>query len=458
MTGKAESEERPSLIERGLGLVTEVRAGEGTTALLMGLNLFLLLAAYYVIKPVREALMLVDDQGAEYKSYMSAVIGVGLLFAVPAYTAFAKRVPRNRLVVTVTLFFASHLVLFYFISLPYRDQLWLALLFYFWVGIFNMMVVAQLWAFANDLYTAEAGARIFPLIGVGASVGSLAGSIYGIATRGSDVFEALLGAALMLVLVAALSQFVHRREIDRETKEAKPEPKPKSGGGGGAFELVFKTPYLRLIAIFTVLFTLVNTNGEFMIGTLVYEWGLGVETAGMLPEGMDRTALIKAWFDEFYLWVNGAGVILQLFIVSRLVKYGGLKIAFFVLPVIALLDATVVAFLPMLAVLRYGKIAENSLDYSLNNTVRNMLWLPTTREMKYRAKQAIDTFFVRMGDVGSAGFVFIMANQLGLGIRAFAITNAVMIIGWLAVIVLILRQNEKLMAEQKKETEGEKEE
>ena len=116
--------------------------------------------------------------------------------------------------------------------------------------------------------------------------------------------------------------------------------------------------------------------------------------------------------------------------------------------VVALLDASMVAIILALAILRVGKIAENSLDYSLNNTVRNMLWLPTTKEMKYRAKQAIDSFFVRIGDVGSAAFVFVMADQLDLGVRAFAIANAVMIVGWIVVAVAILKKRQEFLAEQ----------
>ncbi|MCB9597644.1 MAG: translocase [Sandaracinaceae bacterium] len=435
-------------MERALGLVTEVRAGEGGTALLMTLNLFLLLGAYYVIKPIRESLILAMESGAQYKSYMSAVIAVGLLFAVPAYSAYAKRVPRNRLVVSVTLFFASNLVLFYLASLSDTIRPWLGLLFFFWVGIFNMMVVAQLWAFANDLYDEEQGKRIFPLIGVGASVGSLAGSIYGIATRGTSVYVMMLAAAGMLAVVAALSQVVHRREIDRASRRPTPSTPPPKDGGGGAFELVFKTRYLLLIAIFTSLFTLVNTNGEFMVGSLVGGWASELDAAGQLPDGMDKSAFIKSWFDVFFFWVNGVGVVLQLFVVSRVVKYGGLWVAFFILPVVALLDASMVAIILALAILRVGKIAENSLDYSLNNTVRNMLWLPTTKEMKYRAKQAIDSFFVRIGDVGSAAFVFVMADQLDLGVRAFAIANAVMIVGWIVVAVAILKKRQELLAEQ----------
>lgn len=436
-----------SFVERALGLVTEVRAGEGTTALLLTLNLFLLLAAYYVLKPIREALILAMESGAEYKSYMSAVIALGLLVAVPAYSAFAQRVPRNRLVVTVTLFFASHLVLFYLANLSDAIRPWLGLVFFFWIGIFNMMVVAQLWAFANDLYTEEQGKRIFPLIGVGASVGSAAGSAYGIATRGTDVYVMMLAAAGMLVVVAALSQVIHRRELAREEERESKAP-PQAASRAGAFGLVFKTPYLLLIAVFSLLFTLVNTNGGYIMDSLVGDWAAETEAAGRLPAGTDISAFIKAFYDEFYFWVNSAGVLLQLFVVSRIVKYFGMRGAFLIFPVVALLDATLITILPALAIVQYGKIVENSLDYSLNNTVRNMLWLPTTKDMKYRAKQAIDSFFVRMGDVGSAAFVFVMADRLELGVRWFAIANVVMVVAWLAVAFAILKQRERLLAEQ----------
>ncbi len=134
--------------------------------------------------------------------------------------------------------------------------------------------------------------------------------------------------------------------------------------------------------------------------------------------------------------------------VSRLIKHGGLKVAFFVLPFIALGDATAILIVPVLGILFVGKIAENSTDYSVNNTVRNLLWLPTTQAMKYKAKQAIDTFFVRMGDVSSAVLVFLGAGLSAWTVRHFAGTNLVLIALWVVVAVLILRENKKLHEEQ----------
>ena len=97
---------------------------------------------------------------------------------------------------------------------------------------------------------------------------------------------------------------------------------------------------------------------------------------------------IVGFYGDFYTYVNVAGFVLQTFVVSRIIRYGGMKLAFFVLPVLILCGAGLVAIFPILAVMRVSKIAENSTDYSLNNTLRHMLWLPTTTEMKYKAKLA----------------------------------------------------------------------
>ncbi len=479
-------------LDKALGLFTEVRGGEGPSALLLALNVFLLLTAYYFIKPVREALILAMPSGAEYKSYMGGAIAIALLFAVPAYARFAGKMPRNRLVVGVTLFFVSHLGVFYLLSnipaaLPY-----MGLLFYLWVGIFNMMVVAQFWAFANDIYDEDQGKRLFPLIGIGASVGAAAGSkIAGLLIEPLGVYQMLLLAGALLGGCAFLSQVVHVRESRRS--EAAPVAKPvedykpavkEPKESKGAFAMVFKYRYLTLLAAFSLIFTFVNTNGEYLLGKLIKKDAVTVAAATVTPEkaqawltdSPDNLAKAKATYDEdpsafdgrpfeavkgevalnivkgdtigrhigtsfsnFFFYVNILGVLLQMFVVSRLVKYAGFKVSFFILPAIALLDAAALVVLPTLAVLRIGKTAENATDYSLNNTLRNMLWLPTTRDMKYKAKQAVDTFFVRMGDVASALLV-VLGALLAWQVREFAIVNVVLVGVWLVVAAAIIKE------------------
>jgi AAA family ATP:ADP antiporter len=157
--------------------------------------------------------------------------------------------------------------------------------------------------------------------------------------------------------------------------------------------------------------------------------------------------MFTSWYGDFYLYVNVAGVVLQSFAVSRIVKWGGIRVALFIFPAVALLGASAVLVVPVLAVLRSAKIAENSVDYSVNNTVRNMLWLPTTKAMKYQAKQAVDTFFVRMGDVSSAVIVFLVANLMNVGdVRVFAGANVVFVLALLVVAAAIVREQKVLKA------------
>jgi AAA family ATP:ADP antiporter len=122
---------------------------------------------------------------------------------------------------------------------------------------------------------------------------------------------------------------------------------------------------------------------------------------------------------------------MQLFVVSRVVKYLGIGWAVMILPFISLSAYSVLAFIPILRAVLTAKVFENSTDYSLNNTVRNMLFLPCTYEEKFSAKQAIDSFFVRMGDVLSAMLVFFGTNIIQLEARTFAAVNAALVLIWL---------------------------
>jgi AAA family ATP:ADP antiporter len=432
------NDERTTL-ERLLRVVTEVRRGEGVLSLTLALNVFLLLTAYYLIKPVREALILAMESGAEYKSYMSAVIALALVFAVPAYARFVDKLPRLRLVVGVTLFFASHLVLFFLASLvePLRRNM--GLVFFVWIGIFNMMVVAQLWSFANDLFTEEQGTRLFALVALGASLGAALGSkVAGWLVEPLGVYALLLVSAAILVGCAFLFVVSERLSVDFRTRHsqepalmfAAKERHAKRERPRGAFALVVRNRYLLAIALFTLVFSWANTNGEYMFGKLVkVAASEAVKSGEIQPDAVGK--FIGRSYADFFFAVNIIGVFLQAVVVSRVAKYGGTGPALFVLPIITLASGLSVLAVPMLAVLRVGKTLENATDYSLNNTVRQMLWLPTTKEMKYKAKQAIDTFFVRTGDVASALLVYVGAELLSWSVRWFAAANVVLAAAWI---------------------------
>ena len=162
----------PSGLRRLAGALLPVRRGELATVAMLTVNVFVLLTCYYVLKVVREPLILLGG-GAELKAYASAGQTLLLLAVVPAFGWLSSRVDRLRLLTTMQLIFIACLVVFYAL-VQAREPIGLA--FYLWLGIFNILVVSNFWSFANDLYTEEQGKRLFAIIGIGASIGAIIGA------------------------------------------------------------------------------------------------------------------------------------------------------------------------------------------------------------------------------------------------------------------------------------------
>jgi ATP:ADP antiporter, AAA family len=440
--------EERSLIDRLLSPFAKVLPGEGATALLFMLNMFLVLTAYSILKPVREALIL-SGGGAEIKSYAGAAIAFLLLFIVPAYSRFASRVRRIWLINGMTLFFISNLILFYFLALA---QIPLGVVFFLWIGIFNLMLTAQFWAFANDVYTEEQGKRLFAIVGFGSSLGAVLG-----AKAAGWLFQPL-GAYLMMLVGAgllAVAMFVcntinqrERQRISKSSPKASVDSQAQSSenplGKAGGFQLVLRDNYLLLIAFMMLVLNLVNTTGEFILGKTVSRLATEMVASGQTG-GLSEEQVIGTFYADYQFWVNLLSALLQLFVVSRILKYVGVGGALFFLPLIALGSYTMMAFFPLLAFIRIGKIAENSTDYSIQNTTRQALFLPTSREAKYKAKTAIDSFFWRTGDALSALLVFV-GSQLAFSIQSFALANILLVILWLALVIGIVREHKKISA------------
>ncbi len=154
--------------------------------------------------------------------------------------------------------------------------------------------------------------------------------------------------------------------------------------------------------------------------------------------GLSVEGVIGGFYSRYFALINVTSLLLQLFVVSRVVKHLGVSTAVTILPALSLLAYNVLAFVPSIWAVLGAKVSEKATDYSLSNTVRNMLFLPCTREEKYSAKQAIDSFFFRMGDVLSAALVF-TGTHIGLTASGFAKVNVVLAAGFLALSVLVGR-------------------
>jgi AAA family ATP:ADP antiporter len=433
-----DAEVKPGALEWLLRPFTEVEPGEAGTALLMFFNLFLLLLGYYVLRTVREPLILAS--GAEVKSYSSAGQALTLMGFVPLYGWFSSQVDRMKLILGFILFFIVTTELFSWsgrAGVPY-----VGVVFYIWVGIFSLATIAQFWSFANDIYRREVGERLFPFIFLGASLGApvgaqVAGRLF---DAGVSPYDIMHVSAATLCVHLALYWVVNRRESRRGTQAATAGT-PLSAAAGG-FQLVFGSSYLRLLALLIVLLNVVNTTGNYIVDRTVVA---AADEAVAANPSLTRDAFIGSFYGDYSFAFSTLGLLLQAFAVSRIVKYLGMAGAILTLPLVALGGYGLIAAGAGLFVMRWAKIAENATDYSVMNTARQLVWLPTTREEKYKAKQAIDTFFVRTGDLLQAALVFAGTTWLGLGARGFALANLVLIAAWLAVAVLLLREYGRIM-------------
>ena len=420
--------------ETFLSLFTRIRPGEGRGILLLGVNGFLLVCAYYILKTLRESMILTEFD-AETKAYAVAAIAVVLFFVVPLYGVLFRNTNRTQLVVVINTFFLVNLVMFYLIS---QSGTSIAFQYYVWIGIFGVMTIAQFWAYATDIYNVRSGQRVFPVIMVAVAIGALAGAKFS-----AYAFPLLGTYGLMLVagLLLTISLFFYR-----PARHAAPEDsrciecefvKPKFESLLGGFAVVLSDYYLRMIALFVVLLNWINSTGEYILSEMVVRWAEGEIASG---SASSKEVLIAWFYGNFNFWVTLFGLVLQTFIVARLLRYLGMPRSLMILPVLSAIGYALIAFIPIFTIVRLVKIVENGTDYSLMSTIRQALLLPTSREVKYEGKTAIDTFFWRFGDLIQGGAIYVGINVYSFGVADLALLNLVLALIWIGVTVMIARQ------------------
>ena len=425
--------------ERVLSLVTRVAPGEGRTAFLFFLHGFLLLASYQVVKALREAFMLAKFS-AETRAYAVALMALVLMIVVPLYGRLRHHLEGAQLLRAVTIFFLVTLPLFAVLA---QNQVPIAFPFFIWVGIYGLMVVSQMWAFAADSFNVRSGQRLFVVIMLGANLGALAGAKF--TQQVADVLSPM-GLMVLATGTLAATLFLPKRERaaipegSRAVEVVRAQPLPKLLGGIG---LVLRDRYLLHMALFVVLLNWINTTGEFILADYVKA---DAEAKVAASGGtLDLGTLITEFYANFHFWVTLISLVIQMFLVSRIYHLVGVRGALLVQPVIVALGYGVLALGPMLGAIpffylvRRIKFAENGVDYSLMNTTRQALFLPVDRDSKYDGKTAIDTFYWRFGDLIQAVGVFIGINVLSWVAHDFALLNFVLAVGWIALAVVMGR-------------------
>jgi AAA family ATP:ADP antiporter len=412
---------------------SDVREGEWHLVLLFFANLFLLLTAYYILKVIREPLILLGG-GAVSRSYARGM-QAGLLFIViPAYSMLANRFEPARLVKWIFGVFVFCLVLFFALG---KLGVGIGFPFFVWLGMFSTLSIAQFWSLANDIMTEAEGKRLFPIIAAGGTLGGILGAQ--IAARAIEwlhphhlmlVAAGLLAGCMLLTHVSHGAGLGHRERV--------PDGPVQERDARGGFALLLGDRYLLLIGLSVLVLNFINTTGDFILAEMVNGKAHALAAAS-------RKHFIGAFYGDFQTWVSVVTAVVQIAVVGRVFKKVGVGGALLFLPLVAVTGYGASAALPLLAVVAAVKVVENSTDYSLQNTIQQTLFLPTSRDAKYKAKSAIDTLSVRLGDLASTGLIFV-GTSLHFRTLSFAVVNVFAGLLWIWIALRLRRRQVALVA------------
>src|SRR5688572_27118458 len=387
--------------EKLLSAFTKVQPGEGRCVGLICLQALTLMSAYYLIRPVREALILTEG-GAELRSYAVGVQALLLILIIPAYGGLVRRVNPSLVFQRVCVFFALNLVILMVLG---QSGIRLGFAFFIWASIFAVMVVAQFWAFATHLFSVKSGHRLFGVIAVGVSAGAWVGSR--LASAGFESlgpYGLMLASAAALVAAAVLSRLA-RSAVPDASRSADEHSTSPSGDRLekrlGGFALIARSRYLICIAALVVLLNWITSTGEYVLS----DWL--VETARTVAPDA-QSVFIGRFMGNYCATITLFGFLIQLLLVSRIILVAGIVRALMVTPIAFFAGYLLIGIVPVFALVQSVLIVQRSLDYSLLNTTRSALLLPASNEVKYQAKTAIDTFFYRLGDLLATLSIFVV--------------------------------------------------
>jgi len=406
---------------------TGARPGELRALVLAGAFHFLVLASYYVLRPIRDEIGAAG--GLENLSWLFTATLAAMLLANVAFGAVATRLSRRRFIPLAYRFFIVTLLGF---GLLLGTSPWVDRAFYVWVSVFNLFVVSVFWAFMADLFAPEQGKRLFGFIAVGGTLGAIAGGAVtaGLVGQVGSATLLLISAVLLEVAAQCVRHFPAGSAVGgAQASAAKPEW-PLGGTFWSGIAHVFRSPYLLGISAFMLLHSVTST--------LVY-----FQQADVVGREFTSRVARTAFFAQLDIAVNVLTVLVQVFLTGRLLKWLGVGLTLALLPLVSLAGFAAMALAPSLALLAAFQVARRAVNYAVSRPAREVLFTVLPREDKYKAKAFTDTFVYRAGDqVGAWSYPALRA--LGLGLAGVSWVAVPLAAAWCSLSLWLGRQQATL--------------
>ncbi len=405
-------------ISRILKAAAKVEPNEVRATVLSFLFVFILMAAYFIIRPVRDA-MASDWTRAETSwlwtmTFFFSVIGVSLYGFIISRVSFSKVVPG------VYIFFATTFAAFYLGSGMAPDPTLVDKAFYVWLSVFSLFHVSVFWSFMSGLFSKEQAPRLFAIIASGASVGAIVGpSIPGFFAEGIGVMNLMLISAVMLLIPVPIIGELNKLKVtelgNADLKADLSQAKRLGKNPFSGFMLFVRNPYLLGIGVFILMYVTMST--------FVY-----MEMREMLAvyERPER-ALILGRID---LVVNALAIVTALFATSRLTTRFGMATTLSLIPILMVGGWLLVAMVPLLGILISLQVARRAGNYAVTKPGREMLFTLVDDETRYKAKPVIDIVVYRGGDMVTAWFHTALRETFALGLGGVAVIAAIIAAAW----------------------------
>jgi AAA family ATP:ADP antiporter len=390
---------------------------------------FMLLAGYYVLRPLRDQMGIAG--GVKALPWMFTATFVTLLVAQPLYGALVAKVPRQRFIPIVYHFFVANLAFFWILLTFKVEPVAVARVFFVWVSVFNLFAVTVFWSFMADIFSSEQGKRLFGFIGAGGTAGALLGPSLTIA------LSVPLGPANLLIVAAVLLEVavlcVHRLERTAGTTQHEIRGEERIGGSAFAALIeVLRSPYLLGVAAWVSLLTFGATILYFAQANLV---SASVHGAGA------QTRI----FASVDLAVSVLTLLTQLVATGPLLKRFGTAVAASALPAVYVVGFAVLALVPTLTVVLAFQVVQRLANFAIANPARQLFFTVVDREEKYKAKNLIDVVVYRGSDA-LYGWMFDSMQALGLKLAAIAVCALPLAFAWLALSAALGRTQERRAA------------
>jgi AAA family ATP:ADP antiporter len=398
-------------IARAMKAASKVEPQEIKAVLLSFSFVFMLMAAYYILRPVRDA-MASDwsDTEVSFLWNINFFISIGV---VALYGMAVSKIRFKVLVPGVYAFFAASFIAFYFGVNATADRELIDKTFYVWVSVFSLFHVSVFWSFMSDLFSKEQAGRLFAFIAAGSSAGALVGPLIPTlfaGVIGTDVLMLIAAVALVIPipLILYLERLkiveLHNEDVHADLSSASIGGKPLAG-----FKMFFTNRYLLAIGLFIVLYTAIGSFVYFEQKNLLAEFDRATRT--QILGGVDVV-------------VNFLTFGIGLFATSRIVTRFGMPLTLALVPVFIACGLLILAFAPILTVVLALQVARRAGNYGITRPAREMLFTAVDRETRFKAKPVIDIVVYRGGDAVSSIAFAGLTDGLGLGLGLVALVGA----------------------------------